>query len=79
MLGTMKTKTKTKSTTPERKPIRIRMLRMARQMSATQLAIVSGIGLPEISLLERGAIGLGPKRAAKLAAALGVDVGDLVA
>jgi transcriptional regulator with XRE-family HTH domain len=57
--------------------VRVRQLREERGWTATELAIRSGVGLAELSLIERNAIGLGLKRAARLAAALKVDVDDL--
>lgn len=57
---------------------RIRDLRIARKMSSTTLAAKAGVALPSLSALEHGALGLGPKRAQRLAAALGICTADLL-
>ena len=76
MQTTNKTTQTTKKTT---QATRIRELRLKQGMSATALAIASSVGLTEISLIERGAAGLGERRAARIAAALDVDPNELFA
>jgi len=58
---------------------RLRTLRRLRAMSQEELAEESGVGRATISRIERGETGAHGKTLRKLAAALGVDVSELVA
>ncbi len=58
---------------------RLRTLRRLRAMSQEELAEESGGGRATISRIERGETGAHGKTLRKLAAALGVDVSELVA
>ncbi|MBI4821780.1 MAG: helix-turn-helix transcriptional regulator [Deltaproteobacteria bacterium] len=58
---------------------RIRLQRNLRGKTLTQLAGDANLGLNTLSSIEHGAISLGPTRAARVAAALGVDVEVLLA
>ncbi len=58
---------------------RLRTLRRLRAMSQEELAEASGVGRATISRIERGETGAHGRTLRKLAAALGVDVEELVA
>lgn len=57
---------------------RIRDLREKKRLSKTDLAAATGIAVSEVVRLERGACGLGPRRAERIARALGVTTGELL-
>jgi len=57
---------------------RLKMLRRLQAMSQEELAEESGVGRATISRIERGETGAHGRTLRRLAAALGVDVAELV-
>jgi transcriptional regulator with XRE-family HTH domain len=57
---------------------RLKLLRRLRAMSQEELAEESGVGRATISRIERGETGAHGRTLRRLAAALGVDVSELV-
>lgn len=58
--------------------VSLRELRKRRNLTQVQLAKLARLSQPEISQLENGNQNLGPKRAKRLARALGVSVESLL-
>lgn len=63
---------------PRKKTSPLRKLRRAAKLTQVQLAKLSGLSQPEISLMESGQVGCGPVRAKRLAKVLKVRISDLV-